>query len=417
MIAQNRFMIGFAKNVSRFFEEYAAILVHQSIQISFGRREVKQDYVKYICGPALALFPVLALVYIVHFFTNDVQKSPQILYIKYRFGIAIAMMLLFAIAVIWRKSLFVVQGTYLALASLIATAQAWSMTLGPVVSIKWVVWIPSFIFVVVSNSFLFSTFWILMMVYLTRPFWEGHDVGRALFSDLVFAILLLFLSQIVKRISILSKLNRLRYERSREALEDEQRIFHSQLSRFIAPVFISRMEREKKIGRSAIAAIDVVLRREKRTVAVMYSDIAGFSERSDADGFIEQELIPSATSIIDAAEKNMGVAKQVGDAVLVFYDLDDPEESLLRALLDCMRCAFDEDERVKTLGRNMPERYFSAVLGNATVGNMASASHREATIIGYPANLSSRIDSLTRHQSIKSLITGTGFPSVGLWRL
>jgi class 3 adenylate cyclase len=151
-------------------------------------------------------------------------------------------------------------------------------------------------------------------------------------------------------------------------------------------------------------ALDEVLMRKEASVAVMFTDMRNFSTRSVDTDFVEQELVPSSSKIIDGAEDNMGVAKQIGDAVFVYYSMEDPEEGLLRAAKDSVKGCMDEKQRIKTLGRAEPERFFSIAYGSALVGNMASFRHREATVIGSPANLSARMDTLTKEPAFKILI-------------
>ncbi len=394
--------------------KWLSIFVHQFTQLRTGQRQIRQGDLAYLTGAALSLFPVLATVSVLHFFFNDSEKVPQILYMQYRFGMAAAILLLGMVAFLLRGRALAVRSVYLILATLMSVVQAWSMTLGPQITIKWVVWLPTIVFMVTSNSFFFSALWLGLLVLLTHPYWEGRDFARAIFSDFTLSLVALAFGQIVRRISITARINYLLYEEASQSLEEEQKIFYTQISRFISPVLLEKIDEKRKAGLTPVAALDAVLKRRRSTVAVMFSDIRDFSSRADETDFIENELIPSSASIIDPCERNCGIAKQIGDAVIVFYDLPDAEEGLLRALADAFRCAQFEANRVKRLNRIHPERYFSIAYGSATVGNMASVSHRETTIIGYPANLSARIDSLTKERKIADIIRSQSVPCVML---
>ncbi|MCC7442143.1 MAG: hypothetical protein IT285_10940 [Bdellovibrionales bacterium] len=393
--------------------EFFGVLVHQSLPIRVGKKIVAQQNQRYLGGWALLLFPSFAALYIAHYFGNDQQKTPLELYFRYRFGMAAAILCIGAIAVIFRQRVGVLRACFLVLATLLSVVQAWSMTLGPAITIKWIVWLPALVFIVTSNSLVFSVAWLGALVAVTQPYWEGKElVTRALFSDFTIAFVALLFAQIARRIWIISGINYHMFELVTEELREQERIFYKEMRKFIAPVLVERIEKQREKHQSPIEPVDEVLKRTRKQVVVLFSDLKDFSQRSEDREFVEKELIPSAISIIDEAEKNKGIAKQIGDAVLIYYDLEDPELSLLRAVRDGLRSAGLEADRVRSLAREYPERFFSIAIGIATVGNMASVQHYEPTVIGKPANLAARIDALTRQKTLQEILLQHDRPTI-----
>lgn len=397
--------------------EFLVVLIHQRLPVGFGKRIVAQQEARFLSTWALLLYPAFIALYVAHYYVNDQLKTPLELYFKYRFGVAAILVALCAVSLIFRNRNFVIKACFLAMATLLSVVQAWSMTLGPVVTIKWIVWLPALVFAVTSSSFVFSIAWLGTLVFVTQPYWSGKElVTRALFSDFIVATVLLLFTQVARRVWVVAGINYHMFELATEELREQERTFYKEIRKFIAPVFVQRIEAKRQKGQSPIEPIDEVLKRTRKDVAVLYTDLRDFSLRSDDQEFVEKEMIPSATSIIDDAEKNLGIAKQIGDAVLVYYDQDDQEVSLLRAIRDGLRGSRLETIRVLGLGRSKPERHFSVTIGTATVGNMASSQHYEPTVIGRPTNLAARIDSLTRHPAIVSRLQSLTKPAILLSR-
>ncbi|MEW6057477.1 MAG: hypothetical protein AB1540_12770 [Bdellovibrionota bacterium] len=235
------------------------------------------------------------------------------------------------------------------------------------------------------------------------PLWESKAPSAWIKSDIAVAVAVMIIAHMVRRIWLEAKANQFILDDTREEAEQNRIIFDKLIKSFVAPVLIQKIEKICQETGSIAEALDSVLKRTRTKASVLYSDVRNFSSRSNNLDFIEKELIPSAVSILDPAEENLGVARQVADAVLIYYSLPDPEESILRALKDAIRCSLYEHKRISALGRTQPERYFTITFGDALVGNIASVKHREPTIIGNVANLATRIDGLTRELAFTSL--------------
>jgi class 3 adenylate cyclase len=346
------------------------------------------------------LWPIL---YIAHYFFNDHAKQPLSLYFKYRFGMAAAISLIGVSGLFLKQNERAIKILLIFLDTLMCYVQIWSMTLGPYISHSYLIWLPAIVLASFARSFILAGGWLVFLVLTSRPFWISHTEIRFIFSDTVIALAVLMGVIVTRWVWIESAAIQFESDDLRAKTFESQEIFNKQIRSFISPVLIHSLERAVKQGSSIVAALDSVLRLRKSEVCVLFSDIRNFSLRSDDVSFIENELIPSARMIIDEAESNNGIAKQIGDAVLIYYNQKDPEESLLLGLKDALRCCIQENARILSLGRLSSERFFTITYGLAYVGNMASTRHREATIIGSPANLAARIDTLTKENAFKAL--------------
>ena len=349
-------------------------------------------------------YTFLPLLYIALFFAVDKSKNPISVFILYRFGLAGGILLLGLIAYLTRNSRTLMSTSLFMTAALITIVVSWSMSLGYSVQSKWIVMMTVIVLAPVSRSFVAAFVWLVALVIISKPFWIIQHPARFLITDTVVSTLILLFAHFTKKIWIQSKVNKFLHDDAVQESIEKQMEFDTEMKRFISPVLVQRIEEKTTAGQTLVMALDDVLMRKESPVAVMFTDMRNFSTRSIDIDFVEKELVPSSSKIIDSSEDNMGIAKQIGDAVFVYYSLEDPEEGLLRATKDAVAGCIDEKRRIKELGRQIPERFFSLAYGPALVGNMASFRHREATVIGSPANLAARMDSLTKEASFSTLI-------------
>jgi class 3 adenylate cyclase len=342
--------------------------------------------------------------YIILYFALDQNKVPIEIFRKYRFGLAGTIWLLGLLAYIFRRRTNVVKFSLYLVSLAIPLFVAWSMTFGYPVQTKWLVFMPTLVLISVARSFILPVMWVLFITMITKPIWVTVNPARWLVTDTIVGIVIILFGHIFRRIWLESKVNQFINDDLIAASIEQQLEFDKNIKSFISPVLVSRIEEKTRSGESLVAALDSVLMRRANKVSVLFNDVRNFSTRSIDSHFVENELIPASSLIIDRTEANGGVAKQIGDAVFVYYSLDDPEEALLRAMKDGVVGCIEEKKRIEFLGRNNPERFFSLSYGNALVGNMASTKHREATVIGAPANLAARMDGLTKKPEFNILV-------------
>ena len=136
--------------------------------------------------------------------------------------------------------------------------------------------------------------------------------------------MLIVIGYATKRIWIRSKINEFLHNDAVQESIQKQIEFDNEIKRFISPVLVQRIEEKTATGETLVMALDDVLMRKEAPVAVMFTDMRNFSTRSVDTDFVEKELVPSSSKIIDSSEDNMGIAKQIGDAVFVYYSMEDP---------------------------------------------------------------------------------------------
>lgn len=367
---------------------------------------LEQEEHRWVNMMIVIIFTLIPVTHILLFFLVDYNKPNIKLWATFRIGTALVVLSIGLVSFLLRKKHFIVRFNFYLVALLVSLSSSWSMSFvkGYVVQSKWVVVTSAFVLLSIARGLIIPIVWLICIVVLASPLWAGYTNTKVLITDTLFSCLLIVVGFAMKRIWIQSKVNHfLRNDAIQESIE-KQLEFDREIKRFISPVLVRRIEEKTASGQSLVMALDDVLMRKKSMVAVVFTDIRNFSVRSVDTDFVEKELIPSSSKIIDSAEQNMGVAKQIGDAVFIYYSLEDPEEGVLRAFKDAVVGCVQEKRRVIALGREKPERFFSLTYGPALVGNMASFHHREATVIGSPANLAARIDTLTKESRFNSLV-------------
>ena len=151
---------------------------------------------------------------------------------------------------------------------------------------------------------------------------------------------------------------------------------------------------------------------ERRSVTILFSDIAGFTTLSEG---IEPEALTKALteylSEIGTALTRGGatIDKYIGDAVMAFWNApaDQPDHARL-ACLAALRAAKASRAMAEAAAREgraaFPTR-FGLHLGEAVIGNIGSADRMNYTALGAAVNLASRIEGLNKHFGTDILIS------------
>ena len=146
------------------------------------------------------------------------------------------------------------------------------------------------------------------------------------------------------------------------------------------------------------------LRPRKQTMAVLFSDIIGFSilaERLSPDDLLR--LVNAHVGVCaEAVEGNGGVInKLLGDGVLAYFREESPDGAI-RAALELLRRMMSFRTEAP---EGSPERHlFSGVglaFGTAYEGNIGVKSKQDFTILGNTVNLASRLESMTRQLGVR----------------
>lgn len=150
------------------------------------------------------------------------------------------------------------------------------------------------------------------------------------------------------------------------------------------------------------------IRSEKKTAAVMFSDIRGFTTLSEAVD--PNELVRFLNAYFAlwsaAVRKNGGwVDKFIGDAVMAVFDKGDDGEkasAVLRcatevlATLDPLRTGVFSDGRIG----------IGIHIGTVVMGNVGSDLRRDYTVIGDVVNTASRLEGLCKEHGASLIASG-----------
>jgi adenylate cyclase len=183
------------------------------------------------------------------------------------------------------------------------------------------------------------------------------------------------------------------FGRLRKTLESFQRFVPRKFLTVIAPEGIENIQ----VGTSAT-----------RTVAVLFSDIRGFTKQCEgmtplAVFEMLNEYLGRMGNAIDQA--GGFVDKYIGDAMMALFD-DEFTDPMLNAILGMRQQlrAFNA-ERAR---RGLPsvEHGIGAHCGEVAMGTIGFASKIESTVIGDAVNVASRVEASTKDRSTPVLITG-----------
>ena len=153
---------------------------------------------------------------------------------------------------------------------------------------------------------------------------------------------------------------------------------------------------------------------ERRTLTVMFSDIANFTTISEKLGYgLAQHLANYFEAMsVRIATHNGVIDKYIGDAIMAFWGAPTPNEN--HAADACAAAVSCRDELTKmSQTATGDDVVFSARFGISTgrmlVGNFGSNNRLSYTVIGDPVNLSSRLEGLNKQYNTSILIGPTTY--------
>lgn len=169
-------------------------------------------------------------------------------------------------------------------------------------------------------------------------------------------------------------------------------LVRSNFERYFAPSLAARI---------ASSPDAVRLGGEKRNVAVLFSDIRGFTSLSESMNPDEMArlLTEYFTEMVDCVFRNGGMLdKFIGDAVMAQWGAplntpDDPDHAL-KAAIDMLKGLGKLNRGWKKMGRPRLQIGIGLNYGEAFAGNIGSEQRLEFTVIGDCVNTASRLCSL-----------------------
>ncbi|OGL66415.1 hypothetical protein A2856_01835 [Candidatus Uhrbacteria bacterium RIFCSPHIGHO2_01_FULL_63_20] len=150
----------------------------------------------------------------------------------------------------------------------------------------------------------------------------------------------------------------------------------------------------------------------KRTVTVLFSDIAGFTsiaERTDASELVEQlnEYLDAMSAVVYRHDGT--VDKYIGDAVMAFWNAPLPQEDhAARACLtalDSLAALDDLNARRARRGQDPLHARFGINTGEMVVGNVGAVNRFDYTVIGDAVNLGARLEGANKAYGTRILVS------------
>ncbi len=185
--------------------------------------------------------------------------------------------------------------------------------------------------------------------------------------------------------------------------EKDKTFIRKAFSRYLSPDFVDLLIKDQS---------KLALGGEKRNLAILFSDIRGFttfSESVDAKTLSHflNEYLGLMTQIIFESKGTLD--KYIGDAVMAFWGapLDVPESASLacEAAMKMLRTVrIQQSHFLQTFGIDL-QIGIGVNFGSVNVGNMGSDKNFSYTVIGDHVNTASRIESLTKHYGVNILTT------------
>lgn len=152
---------------------------------------------------------------------------------------------------------------------------------------------------------------------------------------------------------------------------------------------------------------------DRKDLTILFSDIRGFttfSEKMDARQLTHflNDYLGRMTDIV--FERGGTLDKYIGDAVMAFWgaplENENHEKGALEAAIQMQKTLSENRERYKRDYGIDVEIGIGLNTGAVSVGNMGSDRIFEYTVIGDHVNLSSRLESLTKHYGVQILTSG-----------
>jgi class 3 adenylate cyclase/HAMP domain-containing protein len=157
-----------------------------------------------------------------------------------------------------------------------------------------------------------------------------------------------------------------------------------------------------------------MLRGKNASLAILFSDIRGFTTISESYADTPDRLVESLNRYFSGQvdiimNRNGIVDKYIGDAIMAFWGApvkhdDDALQSVLAAL-DMIDGLADFNKTQRQLGLKEFHIGVGINYGLATVGNIGSERKMDYTVIGDNVNLASRMEGLTKTYQAELLIT------------
>jgi|YNPMSStandDraft_1061717.scaffolds.fasta_scaffold00013_82 adenylate cyclase len=183
--------------------------------------------------------------------------------------------------------------------------------------------------------------------------------------------------------------------------EREKRFIRATFSNFVSKVVVDELLKHPE---------KIKLGGENKEITVLFSDIRGFTSRSEQ--MKPEEVVDLLNKYLsrmtDIIFKFHGTLdKYIGDAIMAFWGAPIPQED--HALLACCT-ALEMVKELERLNKELPEDLNLNIgiginSGYAIVGNMGSSSRMDYTLIGDTVNTGSRLEGVNKFYKTQIIIS------------
>ena len=183
---------------------------------------------------------------------------------------------------------------------------------------------------------------------------------------------------------------------------------HREFRRFVSRDVADTLVEQPQIYQLASAG-------RKRRVAVLFSDVRGFTSRSENEepGRLVRQLNEYFSAMVSTVFRHSGTLdKFIGDAVMAHWgaleDADDAShtDNAIAAARDMLAALESLNTEWESLGLNPYQIGIGLHIGEAVAGEIGSAERTEFAVIGDAVNLASRIEGLCKTFRVSFLCTG-----------
>src|SRR4030095_14168321 len=348
------------------------------------------------------LFPVIALIYLGHYYLFDLPQGlqPAELWFQFRMtivGLCVATTVSYFIPSVARSPIYRLPAALTILVCCYTQART-------------IIWydhsqyLYAFIFVVVGTTFLRTTvlwsvcFALIALIAQWPSLRETGTPVAAAYSGAVATLLFVITARSKYAGDVRYFLANQRYISSQKRMIEMNIEFSDRIRAFLPKEISGRLAQHLSENRlTVLQAVDQVLAPAGRQIACLFTDIRGFTKGTkQSDSFIFDGVIPNVGTCSGLIEKHRGIPRKVGDLLFAYFD----DRSIYTNLIRCLLAAADIVDANLRFNRNNEQQIRRFVLvstGSAVVGNLGGYdSSIEITALVSPVNLLSRIDELTK---------------------
>ena len=356
-------------------------------------------------------FYVAAAVYIAHYIFVDryVTNGADNFWLLYRFFLA-TLALVGAIVSPRITNVATLNLLLLSYGVLATYLQTYSMTKTALVPYFWSFIIPSVIVSLASIQIPASFIFLGFCFYITWPtlIASGTEVsllyGTAIAS---FGILIVYKKSLKDKLSYFLTQQEL-FRLEKKLVESQKDLTNSILKIF--PKKHKEMLLDLVVNKSLtpIQAMDEILQLKEVDIACIFTDIRGYTQASKQIDFVANSIVPNINEITKILETCNGIPSFVGDLIFTYFDDKDLSKNILNSLNAAVEVLELQIHFNKKNPNNIIQRYLILDCGKAMVGNIGGIdSSMEITAMGTPANLSARLDEVTKNSEVKKILGKT----------